>query len=279
VAKRLQDRQAFIGQVLGDMGDRVMDSASIVDATIDITFPPIATEDATQTLQNLSFAEANQYLSKRTAGSRAAVVMGIANYDFDAEQKLIDGEFEDVEMEDDPDGVSNPVTGEPAQKPKQGTGRRTLIIATNRQAAKLDPSKVPAQEDDPMGVLVGLPGAVPPGGGQPGPGSPLTGQPTQPAVPGRPAPTPAGPPTRGGFPAKANPAGAAGARAIRQSDDMLASVLAELAGEVRRLRETRKRPDDPAFLAAAEEYRRQSARHLQDLVRDNEPGELNGADH
>lgn len=273
-AKRLEDRQDWVGNVVSDMGDRVMSAAQITDASIDVSFPPIASEDETQTLQNLAFAEANMWVSKRTASARAATVLGNSEFDYDAEQTLIDAEFDDPVMEDDPTAKADPVTGIKPQRTKPGTGRRTLIIATSRQAAKLDPTKVPAQEDDPMGVLVGLPGSVPPGGGTPGPGSPGTGQPDQPEVPGRPKPAPAAPATRAGFPAARNPISAGGSQAIREDAVLedLVGVMGELAGELRRIRETRKRPDDPEFIAAAEEYRRRSAANMGQLVRDAAEG-------
>lgn len=281
IARRLEDRQSAVQNIIGGkMFDRVMKAANITDASLDVAFPPIATEDATQTLQNLSFGEANQWFSKQTAAARAAAIVGVKDYDYAAEQDLIEAEFEDPDMEDDPNApppMMDPITGwtpPKAQRAKKGTGKRTLIIATNRQAAKLDPTKTTVQEDDPYGVLVGLQGSVPPGGGSPGPGSPLTGQPGQPAVPNRPTPTPASQPTRTRSPASDNPASSSGSKGIakaasREADDPLVDVLEQLAGELKRLREVRKRPDDPSFLAAAEEYRRQTAANLKAMVDDH----------
>lgn len=258
-AKRFEKRQAWFEGILHDMFDRVMVAANITDAQLEVTFPPIASEDTTQLLKDLSYAESNQYLSKKTAATMAAKALDISTYDFETEQSLIADEFPEPEMEDDPDGIPNPITGKPAQKAKQGDGvlRRTMISIDNRQTAKLDPTKSPSEEDQPPGMLVPYTGVAPgPGGGAPG------GPPQAPV-------------TRGGMPAAQNPASAAGANSIKRDNNTptreVLDALEHLTEEVRMLRETRqprKRPDDPDFKAAAEEYRRQTAEHLKALVRD-----------
>lgn len=254
-AKRFQKRQSWHEGIKHDQFDRVMAAAGITDAQLEVTFPPIASEDTTQLLQNLSYAEANQYLSKKTAATMAAKALDISTYEFETEQGLIADEFPEPEMENDPDGQPNPITGKPAQKPKQGDGviRRTLISADHRQAAKLDPTKSPSEEDQPPGLLVPTNGAAPAIGPD--------GQPVAPA----PAPSASG---RGAMPADENPASAAGAKNIRKDnrESELADRVEALERALREARQPRKRPDDPDFKAVARAYHAETAEHLKALL-------------
>lgn len=267
-AKRFERRQSWVETVIHDMFDRVMASAGITDAELEATFPPIATEDTTQLLKNVSYMESNMYYSKKSAATQAAKAMGDSTYDFETEQKLIASEFPEPEMEDDPDApdpVRDPITGltpPRKQRPKQGDGviRRTMISIDNRQTAKLDPTKSPSEEDQPPGLLVPYTGAAPVGpDGQPMPPSANAGQ-------------GASPPTRGGAPASENPASAAGANSIKAANGATREVLeaiAALGDQVRELREgrpPRRRPDDPEFKSAARAYNEQTAQHLKDLL-------------
>ena len=210
-ARSLEDLQGTAEQILHDCFDRVMATAKITDAEAEFTFPSIATEDRTAKLEDLSFAEANGWLSKQTAASIGAKELGITGYDFEEEQMLIASEFDAAEDGSDekpkigPDGLPVPV------KPKQGDGvvRRPMIIATNRQAPKLDVTRaVSSQEDEPPGL------AVPLGSD----GTPLAGAAAATAgavpAPGGERPNPSGP-GRAGLAKDENPMSGAGAANIR----------------------------------------------------------------
>jgi hypothetical protein len=255
-ARSLEELQGTVEGVVHDCFERVMRAAGITDAQIEITFPSIASEDRSGLLKDLSFAEANGWLAKTTAGAIAAKNLGITNYDFEQEQGLIADEFPEPEMEDDPDAAPGP-DGTIPQRPKKGDGvpRRSVIIASNRQAAKLDITKSPAQEDEPPGLLVPTDGSSVPTSVVPG----ENGGP---------------PPTRSGAPSDENPLSAAGAKNIKQDNTRESEPLftsEQVRWLLMRERERRRRPDDPEFQRAAQEYRDGSAENLAQLVRDAMP--------
>lgn len=254
-ARSLEELQGTVEGVVHDCFERVMRAAGITDAQIEITFPSIASEDRTQLLQDLAFAEANGWVAKATAGAIAAKNLGITSYDYEQEQGLIADEFPEPEMEDVPDAAPGP-DGKIPQRPKKGDGvpRRSVIVAKYRQAAKLDITKSPSQEDEPPGLLVPTDGsAVPtaPAGGNGGP-----------------------PPTRNGMPSDENPLSAAGAKNIKQDNTRESEPLftsEQVRWLLMRERERRRRPDDPEFQRASREYREGSAENLAQLVRDAIP--------
>jgi hypothetical protein len=249
-----------------------MAAAKITDAELETTFPSIATEDRTAKLQDLSFCEANNWISKETAGTIAAKEMGINSYDFQEEQSLIADEFAAAEdTEEDTDAEVNPITGKKPDKPKQGDGtiRRPMIIASNRQAPKLDPTKsIKGEEVEAPGLVVPFagtdaaqPGASPAGG---------TGQPQAPG--GAKAPQNGQPKSRAGFPAKENPMSAAGANSIRQDNALTEATVTltheELLGLLREARKARRTPDDPDHAELVQQFREQTTKNLAALVRD-----------
>ncbi len=270
-ARSLEELQGTCEMVLHDSFDRVMATAGILDAEVEFTFPSIATEDRSALLQDLSFAEANGWLSKQTAASIAAKNLGITSYDYEEEQGLIADEFPAPEMEDVPDAEPNPITGKKPQQPVQGDGkiRRPMIIATNRQAAKLDPTRsIESQEDEPPGLLVSVDGSTP---ASPAATPALPGQPGLPPV-GAPKGLPA-PPTRAGAPADENPLSTKGAANIRADNTGRPAAEAEptfTAAQVRDMmvavmREQAK--TSPAFEKASVEYRAATASNLAELAR------------
>jgi hypothetical protein len=257
--------------LLHDCFDRVMTAAGIADAEAEFTFPSIASEDRTAKLQDLAFAESMGWVSKQTAASIGAKELGITGYDFEEEQKLIALEFPEPEMEDVPGADPNPLTGKKPQRPVQGDGvvRRPMIAASQRQAAKLDPTKSPSQEDEPPGLLVPLDGSTTAGGPSSGP-SGSQGTPNPPSN-GNGATAPG----RAGFPKDENPMSSAGAANIRK-DNRLAEGEPVLTFDqamrlVREAREPRRRPDDPAFREASEAYRQAAQANLAELVRTAAP--------
>lgn len=253
-SKRFQDAQERIREILENIAERFFKQAGFNDAEIEFTFPSIASEERSAKLEDLGTAEAMGWVSKQTAATIAAKEFDIENYDFEQEQELIAKEFPEPEMEDDPDGQPNPITGEPKQKAKQGDGkpRRSVIMATKRQAAKLDVTKSPADEDEPPGLLLPTNGEPPPRaegfGGQPEPA------------------------TRGGVPADQNPATGAGAKAIKQDmkvkEGSITLTPEQFAMLMREARAPRRRPDDPSYIAAATQFKEQSARNLGELVKE-----------
>jgi hypothetical protein len=258
-AKRFGEAQEQLREILENIAKRFFERARITDAEIEFTFPSIASEERSAKLEDLGTAEANGWISKQTAATIAAKELDIENYDFDSEQELIAKEFSEPETEDDPDGEPNPITGKPKQKPKQGDGkiRRPVMIATKRQAAKLDVTKSPSVEDDPPGLLV-------PTNGEPvGPQGAIEGAPQAGPQPGA--------ATRGGMPASANVATQAGAKAVKMAGKARESI--ELTPEalvmlMREARAPRRRPDDPEFKDAAAAFTKETAANLGQLVRD-----------
>lgn len=259
-ARSLEELQGTIEAIIYDTFDRVMAAAGITDAALEVTFPSIATEDRTQKLSDLAFSVANNWLSSQTAGEIAAKELGISTYDWDEEQSRIAAQWEkdpDDGMEDVPDAEPDPVTGKTPQRPKRGDGvmRSPMIVASMRQARMLDPTKAPTTEDQPPGVLVPTNGDTP-------------------VMPG--AAGAAAAPTRNGFPGDENPMSKAGAANIKgdaagkakeagmvqiSTDDLMALVR-EAAGRGGR----RRRPDDPAFVAASEQYDRGTESNLATLA-------------
>ena len=247
-SKRFQDAQEQLRTILENIAERFFKQAGITDAEIEFTFPSIASEDRTAKLEDLGSAEGMGWISKQTAATIAAKELDIENYNFESEQELIAKEFPEAETEPG----TNPVTGEPMDKPKKGDGkpRRSVIMATKRQTGKLDITKSPSSEDEPPGLLVPTNGSAPvPGEGE---------QEDEPA-------------TRGGFPAKANPATSEGAKAIKQDMKVKESAITltpeQLATLMREARAPRRRPDDPSFQKAAEDFKRESAANLGELVK------------
>jgi hypothetical protein len=244
-SKRFQDAQEQLRTILENIAERFFKQAGITDAEIEFTFPSIAREERTAKLEDLGTAEGMGWISKQTAATIAAKELDIEGYNFDNEQELIAKEFPEVETEP---GDPNPLTGEPTKKPKQGDGkpRRAVIMATKRQTGKLDITKSPSDEDEPPGLLVPTDGSAP----EPGEGEPAT---------------------RGGFPAKANPATGAGAKSIKQDSKVKESAITltpeQLATLMREARAPRRRPDDPSFQKSAEEFKQESARNLGELVK------------
>jgi hypothetical protein len=265
-ARSLEELQGTVEGVLHTTFDRVMRAAGISDAEAEFTFPSIASEDRTQKLQDLAYCESMGWISKQTAAAMAMKEMGVTNYDFEQEQGLIADEFPEPEMEDVPDSEPNPVTGKKPQQPVQGDGtvRRSIINATLRQIPKVDITKSPRNEDLPAGLLedttTGAPvaGLTPPMGGAPTNGGP---------------PAPGTAPSRAGIPADENPMSGAGAKNIKADNTAHTSeaqpvFTAEQVAFLVRERDRRRRPDDPAFQAASQEYRKDAAKNLAQLVKD-----------
>jgi len=226
-----EERQDIGDELLHQMFDRVMEAAGINgEVDREFIFPEIASEDSAQKLDMLEQAEADGYISRRTAATAAAAELDLTEYDFDEEQEAIIEEFADADETDGKDEMGN-------DKPARGGKiRRPVIRATNRQVPKLDPTKAQVGDDEPMGMLIGgPPGAAGPGGGAPGAGAA------------------AAPDGQAG---EKNPASKVGraniARQTREAAD----------GHLRRT------PDDPAFTEHADEFTRQTAENLKRLLAD-----------
>lgn len=250
-AKRFQGAQEQLRTILENIADRFFKAAGFSDAEIEFTFPSIASEERHQKLEDLAYAEGMGWVSKQTVAGMAAKELDIENYEYREEQKLIADEFENAQ-EDEGDGTDpNPATGDPGKKPtpKQGDGevRRPMILSSMRQTPKLDVTKAAgSEEDEPPGLLVGTGAAQ--------------------------SSTPP-PATRGGMPANQNPMSAQGAKNIgrelqvKENGEIVGLDLDGLAFLMREARGPRRRPDDPEFQKAGEDFRQASARNLGDLVR------------
>jgi hypothetical protein len=234
-AKRFERRQKVLERLLHKMADRVLDTAGITgedQRKREFTFPGIVTEDRQAKIADLTTARANGVIADKTYRAAVANELGITTYDPDEEQDLIAEEWAT------------------AGRAGDGRIRRFVIAASNRQAAMLDPTKEPVDEDQPPGLLV-------PAGGT---GSDPT--------------DPASPTSRAGFPADENPASQAGAANIRKDNQMrerlvvlpesqLHAVIREAAREARK---PRRRPDDPEFAKHAGEFRSATRDNLDQLV-------------
>lgn len=187
--KAYEERQELLDEILHDMCDRVMEAAGINgEVEREFVFPELAKEDRSKKLEDLEMAEANGWISKRSAAVSAAGELGKGEeYDFDAEQTAIAEEFNDAQETDGKTELGN-------DKPAQGGKiRRPVIRASSRQVPKLDPTKAQTGDDEPAGLLVGgpapVPGAVPAAapqktaGGIPAAKAPGTQQPTREAAP------------------------------------------------------------------------------------------------
>lgn len=268
-AKSLQELQGTIEGMINDSFTRVMKAAGIFDAELETTFPSIAAEDRKQKLDDLGTMEANGWLSKQTSATLAAKEMDITTYDFDSEQKLIAREFPQVETEDVPGSEADPLTGKKPQRPKQGDGtvRRQVIMATKRQAVKLDVTKSPSNmEDEPPGLLVSTDGDTPAPGSHNG-----TGQ----TVPG--GGSHDNGVTRGGAPANENPMSSGGRSNIKkdslnirasESETVFSLTQTQLDWLLMRERNNRvrRRPDDPEYLETSTRFKALSAENLQQLL-------------
>jgi hypothetical protein len=258
--KRFEKRQRLVQRILQDMAARVFQAAGSTgeDAEVEFIFPSIAVEESSAALKDLAFAESMGWISKRTAATMGARQQGIETFDYDTEQEAIAEEFEHTEDEEEETGETktNPVTGEtePETKKKQGDGviRRPMMNAGSRQAPKLDPTKASSQEDQPPGLL--MPAA---GGSEAGPPGVETGAPTAPG--------------RAGFPADENPLTSAGKKNIQQDNlresETVAIVRVAIQEAARAgARIPRRRPTDPDFQTAAQEYHTQTDQHVAALA-------------
>jgi hypothetical protein len=258
--KRFEKRQRLVQRILQNMAGRVFAAAGSTgeDAEVEFIFPSIAVEESSAAQKDLAFAESMGWISKRTAATMSARQTGIETFDFDKEQEAIAEEFEHVEDEE-PDTDATPILGpdgkpistKPAMKAKQGDGviRRPMMNATQRQAPKLDPTKASSQEDQPPGLLM-------PAGGEAAPPGVATG----PTAPGR-----------AGFPGDENPLTSAGAANIKKDnlrESELQGVVRIALQEAARAgaRVPRRRPTDPDFQSAAQEYHEQTDQHVAALA-------------
>lgn len=226
--KSFEERQDITEEGLDQMKRRVMKAADLdPDTPVEWIFPELAKEDSSTKLDDLAQAEGMGWISKRTAANQGAAELGLNDYDFDDEMKAIVEEFDDA---DETDGKTDMGADKPAQG---GKIRRPMILASQRQTPKLDPTKAQQGDDEPPGMLVGAPGA--PATAPPGPGAdPNTGVP----------------------PVTKNPASAAGAAAIKRSTREAAD------GHLRRT------PDDPEFVGNAQELAERTAANLKALLGD-----------
>lgn len=268
--KRFERRQRLMQRILGDMADRLFDLNGFTgeDREIEFIFPSIAVEERSATLKDIAFAESMGWLSKQTGASMGARALDIETFDFENEQKLIAEEFDHSQDEEDDSGKPQLLgpDGTPIQstKPMQGGGviRRPMMSAQYRQAPKLDPTKAGTAEDQPPGLL--MPGDA----GEEPPGAPGTGQTA---------------PTRSGFPGDENPLGSAGAANIRKDNLRESDPVVRLAAIAIReahaaaARIPRRRPDDPEFLSAAQQYEHASAAAIEQLVASAHPAAVEPA--
>lgn len=91
VAKRMEEYQAFLEDVIHDMADRLFKMFGI-NADVEVTFPEIITQDRTTKLKDLSMAESMGWIAPSRAAEIAAKEFNITNYDWEVEKARIEKE-------------------------------------------------------------------------------------------------------------------------------------------------------------------------------------------
>ena len=90
-AKRFERRQRLMERMLTKMAHRVCGEG----VEVEFIFPSIVTEDRSAKLGDLEKSEEQEWISHETAAAMAARELEITTYDYDDEQKKIDGEREE----------------------------------------------------------------------------------------------------------------------------------------------------------------------------------------
>jgi hypothetical protein len=88
-AKKFEMRQLLYKRILTDLWDYVMRYYGLGKVPCDVILPEIIVQDRASKLKDLSLAEANGWVSKRTAAEIAAKELGIDKYDWDMEQEQV----------------------------------------------------------------------------------------------------------------------------------------------------------------------------------------------
>lgn len=94
VAKKFETRQNYLRHILKSLAKRLFDSFGI-DAEIEFTFPEIVTQDRTAKLKDLVLCVSEKWISQQRAAQIAAKELGIANFDYSKEKKIIEEEQAD----------------------------------------------------------------------------------------------------------------------------------------------------------------------------------------
>jgi hypothetical protein len=248
--KAFEERQLLLKKILNDMFNRVMDVAGVPlgdRRNHEFILPELAKEDRSAKLEDLGTAEGMGWISKQTAATSAAAELGLTQYDFDSEMELIIAEFD---LAEDTDGKTEMGNDKPAQG---GKIRRPMMLASKRQAPKLDPTKAQGVDDEPAGVLVG------PGGAQIE-GQKIAGAGSDTDDPAAAVPVAAGAKTSqkaaGGIPASKAP----GTQKARES-----TVDTAVGDHIRRT------PDDPEYQAHVDEFTAATGENLKQFLAELEP--------
>ena len=113
VAKKLEKRQKVYERILQKMWDRLMETFGIT-ADCEITFPELITQDRSKKIQDVAFAETGRYIAHERAAEMIAKELDISNFDYQAEQKTIQGEGSSITPEVDFSPLTMPPTISPA---------------------------------------------------------------------------------------------------------------------------------------------------------------------
>jgi hypothetical protein len=89
--KRIEEIQSLWEEILTEIFKTCMEQNGVEykDGDVEFLFPSVTKDTTTETLQNLSLAEMQGWLSKRTAAEMAAKELNITSYDFEEEQGII----------------------------------------------------------------------------------------------------------------------------------------------------------------------------------------------
>lgn len=89
VAKKMERRQEELSRILKTMWRRFQDSHGVPGSECQVIFPEIISQDSSQKLKDIKFAEDSDYFSHERAAGMAAKELSADNYDFDDEMAAI----------------------------------------------------------------------------------------------------------------------------------------------------------------------------------------------
>lgn len=126
VAKMFEQRQGTLKQILEDLWEYVVGPG----IEHEITFPEIVTADKSQKFKDLSLAQANKWISRRTAAEMVAKELGLKDYTFEQEEERIS-----LESPTEDDTIIDPLTGK-AKIGKEDENPESSLTSDERNDTK-----------------------------------------------------------------------------------------------------------------------------------------------
>ena len=145
VAKKFERRQLEVQRILQAMWDRFQEKYGVPEAECRISFPEIISQDSSQKLKDIKFAEDCGYISRKTAAPLAAKEMGgLDNYDYEQEKVDIDAEQPGPIDQT----LTSPLTAPAAQTASKGGGTSAATPSSSSAVTKSDRSDISKQGVD-----------------------------------------------------------------------------------------------------------------------------------